>query len=416
MTATSWTTRAAVAITAAAFAVAAGCAVPGNPSPPRSGLSKLEVGDYSLEPPVAAPGGNEKYGRIVESVRFAEILAEPTDLDPALTVPGRGFGVAPLATPAHAGAYFVAPTRAVLERNGMVAGVAVDRSDKPVERGAPPGSARMLTIMVLRFADSAAAQRAAQEIDAAETVASPADEPVRIPEYPAAHGHWRPSGSTIAVSIARESFVVTVLAGLNAPDLGALTTLARKVFDAQLPRLRDFVATPREKLAALPLDRDGMIARMVPQAPGRWPFPAVLGLRPNTGWDASVHASGVVYGPRASVMFIYGKTAKPDLVAVNGLDVLFRFPDSVSARQSFDDAKRKGKANAESGSPLPSPGGIEDIICYEEPAAAGPQPLRFSCRIVFGRYVATVFGRQLVSIQQRAAAQYALLVNSEPGA
>ncbi|MFD0362865.1 hypothetical protein ACFQZZ_15585 [Nocardia sp. GCM10030253] len=409
--------RAAVALTAATLALATGCTAPGNPIPRLPDLSALDVGEFGLEPLAEPANGNEGYGRALESVRLAEVMADPLEVDPTLKFSSGGFGATPLPTPAKAVAFLADPVRAVLQRNGMVAGFAVGATDKDSGRTPPVGSARLLTIMVLRFPDAATATRAAEEIDTVDAAVNPENVAVGIPEYPAAHGHWRPNVPTLAVTVAHESFVVSVLAGLTAPDLGALTAVARKAFAAQLPRLRDFVATPREELAAIPLDRDGMLARMVPHAPGRWPFPAVNygSGQQDAGWDSAVQGTGVVYGPRGSLLWTPEKKAKPELIAINGLDVLFRFPNVTAARESFTAVARKDKEDPKTGVSIPSPAGVDDVSCIQDPTMTEPAVFHFICRVLYGRYVATIFGRSSKSIQQRAAAQYALLVNSERG-
>lgn len=408
--------RAVLASTAALLALATGCTVPGHPMPERPDLGAFDVGGYSREPLREPADDNEQYGRVMESVRLGEVMADPVEVDSTLTFPVTGYTAVPLPTAAKAGAFLAAPVRAVLEKRSMLAGFAVGRTDTEVERTPTIGAARLLTIMVLRFPDPTAAQRAAEEIDAVDAAVSADNVAVNIPGYLAAHGHWRPNVPTVAVSLAHESFVVTLLGGHTSPDLGALTTLARTAFDAQLPRLRDFAATPRDQLAALPLDRDDMLGRMVPKAPGRWPFPAVVfgSRQENAGWDTAIQASGVVYGPRATTLFrSAAKPNPPELIAFNGLEALMRYPDTTAARMAF---VKSTQGNEKSGlRPVASPVGVPDVICAQEPQMSVGSPFSYVCWVLYGRYVATLFGRQLQDFQQRAAAQYALLVNSGPG-
>lgn len=409
-------TLAAVVLSVSALALVIGCTVPGRPMPERLDQRALDVGGYSLEPLSAPSVGNERYGRIVESVRMGEVAVDPLAVDPTLTFALNGFPAVPAPTPAKAVAFLAYPVRAVLEKRQMLAGFVIGASDRKADRVPAVGAARLLTVLLLRFPDADAAQRAAEEIDAVDTAVSPENTAVTIPDYPGAHSHWRPNVPTLAASLAHDSFVVTLLAGHTAADLGALTGMAHKVFDAQLPRLGEFTATPRDQFAALPLDRDAMLSRMVPKAPGRWPFPAVtFGSRQqNAGWDSQIQASGVVYGPRATTLF--RGTAKPDgpeVVAFNGLDALMRFPDPTAARKSLDKAK---KADLEDGMrSVPAPAGVPDIFCGQAPGASAVYPFSLICHVLYGRYVATIFGRQLQDFQQRAAAQYAVLANSERG-
>lgn len=408
--------RAALACAVAVLALATGCTVHGRPTVQRPDLRSLDVGGYSLEPQHEPAVDDEKYGRVIESMRLGEMMADPTESDSALTFPLSGFRAVPLPTPAKAGAYLAAPVRSVLEKRGMLAGFAVGGTDKEVERTPVVGTARLVTVLLLRFPDSTAAQQAAEEIDSVDASVSPENLAVTIPEYPAAHGHWRPNVPTIAVSLAHESFVVTLLGAHTAADLTALTTLVRKAFDAQLPRLRGFAPTPREQLAALPLDRDAMLARMVPKAPERWPFPAVSygTAQENAGWDNSPQASGVVYGTRASLLFRgVGKPNPPELMAFNGLEALMRFPDVAAARTSFTNGQDKGDKEGQRS--MPGPTGVPDVTCAKRSDELTAAPFVFTCTVLYGRYVAVLFGRELRDFQQRVAAQYGLLVHSEPG-
>ncbi|MFI6364336.1 hypothetical protein ACIBG0_16480 [Nocardia sp. NPDC050630] len=408
--------RGVLVATVVVLALATGCTVHGQPTPQRPDLGSLDVGGYSLEPPHEPAVDNEKYGRVIESMRLGEVMADPSESDPTLTFPLSGFSAVPLPTPAKAGAYLAAPVRSVLEKQGMLAGFAVGRTDKEVDRTPVVGAARLLTVLVLRFPDPTAAQRAAEDIDSVDASVSPENVSVTIPEYPAAHGHWRPNVPTIAASLAQESFVVTLLGGHTAADLAILTTLVRKAFDAQLPRLRGFAVTPREQLAALPLDRDGMIARMVPKAPGRWPFPAVaFGTeKENAGWDSAPQASGVVYGTHAASLYRGVEKPNPvELMAFSGLEGLMRFPDVAAARKSF--AKAQDKADKDGLRSMPGPTGVPDVSCSKESGDLIAQLFIYTCTVLYGRYVAVLFGRTLHDFQQRVAAQYGLLVNSERG-
>ncbi|MEV5834122.1 hypothetical protein [Nocardia sp. NPDC052112] len=404
----------AVAASVSMLVLITGCTVLGHPMRERLDLHSL-VGGYSLYPLGAPSATDESYGRTLESVRMGEVAVDPVAVDPTLTLGLNGFPAVPVPTPAIAVAFLAAPVRAVLEKRGMLAGFAIGASDKEAGRVPAVGVARLLTVLLLRFPDADAARHAAEEIDAVDAAVSPENAAVTIPEYPSAHGHWRPNVPTIAASLAQESFVITVLAGDTVADLGALTGMARKVFDAQVPLLGGFAATPPDRFVALSLDRDGMLGRMVPKAPGRWAFPAVtFGARQqNAGWDSAIQASGVVYGPRATQLFRgTAKPGAPELVAFNGLDALYRFADAAAARQSFDKGK---KGDAEQGlRGIAGPAGVPDVSCSQERSASAVYPFNLVCRVLYGRYVATLFGRQPTDFQQRAAAQYAVLANSEP--
>ncbi|MFD4440045.1 hypothetical protein ACFWPK_09720 [Nocardia sp. NPDC058519] len=386
------------------LAVVSGCTVAGDPTPVPDPAT-LDVGPYSRFPLRAPERGSEYHGRVVESVRLGEVIANPARVDPVLTFARTRAGSDPLPTPAKAAALLANPVRAVLERHGMLAGYTVSATDSPAEFSI--GSSRILQVTLLRFPDAAAARLAAAEIDSADAEVSADNVAVTIPEHPAARAHWRPSVPTLAATTAVDSFVVTVLAGHTSPDLTALTALAGRAFEEQRQMLRDVVLTPPEAFADLPLDRDGMLGRMVPEAPGRWPFPVVIlgDLSEVAGWDSLVQARGIVLGPRAGHFYAPSRQVA-ELVGLNRFDRLMRFADAATAAEFF-----AGLPNNDGQLPVPPPKGMVDINCAESTTTS---PItKFSCRLRYGRYVAVVFSRDYQDVQQRAAAQYALLVNSE---
>lgn len=386
------------------LAAVSGCATTGEPVPVPDPAT-LDVGPYSRDPLLAPDHGSDYHSRVLESARMAEAALDPADVDPTLRY-GLRTRAAALPTAAKAAALLANPVQAVLERHRMVAGFSVGATDTPAE--VTIGGGRILQVLLLRFPDPTAAQQAAVEIDAVDAALSPDNVAVTIPEYPAARGHWRPTVPTLAATVARDSYVVTLLAAHTSPDLTALTALARTAFDVQLPLLRDFAATPPAKFADLPFDRDGMLGRMVPEAPGRWPFPVVIlaDVGANAGWGSLAQARGIVYGPRGAQRFL-GPTEHPiELLALNRFDLLARFADATAAKKHF-----AGLKTEPSRADVAAPAGPVDIRCTESLKA--DNMIRFGCVLQHGRYVASVFSRDYRDVQQRAAAQYALLVNSE---
>ncbi|GAB4586616.1 DUF7373 family lipoprotein [Nocardia sp. IFM 10818] len=401
-------------LAALAAALLAACTVTGDPTPHYPDPSTLETGDYSAIP-FETPSGSEAYGRILESVRMAEAMMDPAEADRTLTEPAGLSDIMPLPTPQKAAILLAQPVRAVLERHGMLAGVAVGASDRAGEQAPEPGRARVLTVIVLRFPDSDAAQRAAADIDAVDAAVSPDNIGVTIPDHPAARAHWRPSVPTLAATVAHDVYAISVIAGHTATDLTVLTGLARAAFAAQITRLRDFAPTPREQLATLPLDPHGMIRRTVPEAPGRWPYPAVVvhSQQLNAGWDSLISASGVAYGPRGA--WLWGgrrnTDTPPDLLVYNGFNALHRFPSAAIARRWF--AGTPARMADMSVRAVAAPAGVPDVWCWESPSPDFWSLTKYSCRVIYGRYVATVLARDLTNLHHKTAAQYGLLVNSE---
>lgn len=401
--------RTAVLVLAVVLGFATGCTVSGNPEPQYPDPKSLDSGQYSVEP-LDMPAGNEKYGRVVESGRMAEIMVDPVEVEPTLAFTVNAFGILPLPTPAKARHLLAEQAETVLEREGMLAGCAVAGTD--LKGGSPEvGKARVLTVIVLRFPDAEAARRAARDIDAVDKAVNPENVSVPIPDYPDAHAHWRPNVPTMAATIAHDSYVVSLLIGHTSPDLDALTGLARAAFTRQSSRLAGFSPTPADRIASLPLDQDGMIRRMVPAAPDRWPYPAVVvsTVQRAAAWNSRVITSGVVFGPRGAALFIGGRSARrpADSIAVNTSNILVRYATVVTARVAFIDSVR-GMALDTDLRPSAAPAGVPDVVCFDNPTTPA---LRFTCRQLVGRYMATISGRDQSTTQRKVVAQYGLLVN-----
>lgn len=404
---------AGVAAVLLAVALLAGCA--GRPAEAID-LATLDTGAYGVEPLEVPESGDPRRGHILESVRMAEFLVDPAEVDPALRSSADAVGLLPLPTPAKVASIVLAEqVGEVLERHGMLAGAAVTGAD--IDRNAEKpavGSARVLMVLVMRFPDTAAAERAAQEIDAADAAVNRDNVAVDIPEHPAAHGHWRPGVPTMAASIAYESYVVNVLAGDTAPDPAVLGDLTARAIDAQTRRLRDFVPTPPDRIAALPLDPEGLVRRMIPQAPRRWEYPAVTAMssQRTAGWAATAQVTGVSFGPRAS--YLRGSRGQPHTVeasAVSGFNQLRRYADPAVARAEFDGQVR---FNLDGGLlPVEGPAGVPGVRCVENPDLDLLSLTRFVCHVTYDRYIVTLFAREIGSARQRAAAQYGLLVNGD---
>ncbi|MFD4440048.1 hypothetical protein ACFWPK_09735 [Nocardia sp. NPDC058519] len=398
-------------VVAAALTVLCGCVRPGEPVPQPLDLATLDVGSNSVDPLTPPTTSTDKYGRVLESVRMGEAALDPVEVDPTLTN-GVANRTAPLPTPLKAAGILAEPVRKVLESQDMLAGFAVSGSDVNFRGRAPEvGVARLLTVLLLRFPDDTKARLAARQMNATDAAVTPDNVSVRIAEYPGAFAHWRPTVPTMAATLAHGSFVVSVLAAHTSPDQVALTGMVRKAFDVQLPRLRDFQPTPPDRFADLPLDRDGMVARLLPFGAGHWSTPTVIAADTdaNAGWSSSIAISGVVFGPRATrLMKHFGFRDPIEVVAVNGNNLVERFPDAVSARRVFTEERRA----ADPTTLIDTPAGVPDVYCNkldQHPAS----PSQVYCHVLYGRYTASIVGRNPAHAERQAAAQYALLVRSE---
>lgn len=381
--------------------VLTGCTVDGTAERAHADLATLDYGEYQ-HIPLQSPPGTEYSGKVIESMRLGEVMIAPAAADSALTGLPREKPFAPLPTPAKVSGVLSEQARAVLAEHGMLAGAVVSGTDT--------ANARTLTLVALRMPDNAAAAAAATEIDAADAAVNTDNVAIGIPNYPAARAHWRPNVASMAATIAHGAFVLSVLAVHTSPDATALTTMISKAFEEQLPGLERFVATPPEQFASLPIDPEQMLTRMVPEKPGRWSMPVVTLIDPDmiAGGKALLYASGVVYGPNAAHLYGAEQRASSDTTfAMMGFDGLKRLSDARLARESM----RRSDAQFDAMRAVSPPAGIEDIRCGDSPE--GSRVVRYTCRILYGRYLAIVFAAEEKLVLQKAAAQYSLLVRAE---
>ncbi|MEV0761742.1 hypothetical protein [Nocardia sp. NPDC050435] len=403
----------------------AGCVgmVPGTPRPASPDLSILDVGEWNTTPLPVPANGKPGYGRILESARLAEAVINPIDVDDTLVYPVSAL----LPTPLASVGILADVARPPLTEHGMVAGYSITANDTGGERSTMNGKSRLIRITVLSLRDDAAAAAAAQQIAAADFAAGVGNELVDIPGYAGVHSHWRPTVPTLGVYAAHGSFLVALYLRLPEPDRAALAGVAAAVLDAQLPRLDTFTPTRDGRLAELPLDPDGMLARMVPMQPGQWTFPS-LSRRENYFREVSVAIGvrmngGVVFGPGGvdhQIRVEQTDRTQPgefgiDRIAGTGLESLYRFQDAGRARWYYralvdNIAKSVAESTDAERALIAGPVGVPDVFCYRI-EFNGTDPYH-RCYLLDGRYLATVIGPDETFVRRRAAAQYALLANT----
>ncbi|MFF0631612.1 hypothetical protein ACFYTS_03865 [Nocardia sp. NPDC004151] len=382
------------------------CAIAGVPRAAAPELRALDLGGYSGRPLVVPGDTGETYARLLESVRMADAVVSPRDVDPALS----RVSAIPVPTPTDAVGILAEATRPTLTAHGMLAGFSIGGTDDP--SGSPrEGAATGLRITVLRMSDPMAAIETAREIDASDAAVNRDNVTVPFPEYFATHGHWRPYVPTMAVTLAHGPYVVSLYIVDPATDRAAMKALATRAFDAELPRLDAFTATAPEALPALTLDPEGMVSRLLPAEPGHWPYPTLFqdeyGLI--AGWGGPRRATGVVYGPVVADQLINppGKPSLPvQAVAVTDSTRLLRFSDAVGARHALE---RLSEPTA-TRTVVSAPDGVPEAVCLR---AAGAAPHNeYTCLVLDGRYLASVSGPTEPAVHRMAAAQYAVLVST----
>lgn len=372
-------------------------------------LSTLDYGGLAGRSVAEPRNDKERYSRIIESVRMAEAVVNPGDLDASL----RAKLPSPLPKPSDTTGILADVARPILIKYGMLAGYSIEgvRDCQPKDC-AKAINAWTTRITLLRLPDEAAARAAAAEIEAADFAVNPDNVAVSLPEYPAALGHWRPSVPTLGIVLAHGTFIVTVFITYPITDLGALTGLAAKTLAAELPVLERFQPTSVQDLPNLPFDPEGMLRRMVLTTHDEWPYPYITKLQPDTqaGAGLSIQASGVAYGPTGALHWLPGapEAARIDSGAIESVALvdqrwLIRLRDAVSARRfAVEESVSTLRQTPMAAPPIP------DATCLREEAILP----KYYCIVQDGRYVAIVQAIDQKSAHQMAAAQYALLVRN----
>ncbi|MFC9995600.1 hypothetical protein [Nocardia sp. NPDC127526] len=383
---------------------------PATSTTPAPDLSHLDVGPFGGDPLTEPANTDESYGRIIEAARLGEAVVNPYDIGKPYA-----FGhPSLLPTPQDTTGILAGAISPVLTNRGMITGYSVGGADTVDPSNFQPiiGTSKSLRITVLRMPDEAAARAAAQEIDTADAAVSADNVTVALSGYAEARAHWRPQVPTLAATVARGPYVVTLFITDAATDLAAMTAVATATFDAQLSRLGAFTATPAGKLATLAFDTDGMLRRMLPAQTGKWPYPAITNLdRGTTAGYGGLHAAtGVVYGPGGADQWTRDvNNTSPDRPVVDRMGVvddrwLLRLQDPARARQYFDARAAEFGTTDEK---IAGPAGVDDAACFR---SRDPRFEFYYCQVMDGRYVANVTATDRQSALQMAAAQYALLV------
>jgi hypothetical protein len=165
--------------------------------------------------------------------------------------------------------------------------------------------------------------------------------------------------------------------------------------------LREFNPTPVADIPALPVDPDGLLARMVTTDPANQP---------------PVSGTFAVYGPTGALRDQPPKFRKNEFYEKWGVDRigvtadqhLYRVRDHQAAMDTMaafiaDSSAREHEIDADENVP--------DERCFEtnKPPPNGPA---FACRIVVNNFYTLVRADTAVSAKQKAAAQYKLLAQN----
>ncbi|MEC3913282.1 DUF7373 family lipoprotein [Nocardia sp. CDC160] len=398
---------AAVAAVAVSVLVSAGCGSESHAAEEQSvDLSKLDTGNYSTKPREVRAKDPAQIGRYLEALRLGNALPLAQDVDPALkyNVPD----VNPFTNADSFIADQLAGNDAVLgwlnrtefdaNTPGLIAGFATGgRSDSDWV------ISYELKDAVMVFDSDSAATAAATALAHSGFGKNEGTEPAQSSRYPTAQIAWMPQSQALASWYATGRFVILALvinhenATLHESDQPGLIALADKAITVTADRMKAFQPTPKDKLADLPLDPEGLIRMTLIRPAGdptAYPF------------DGTLDAHGALHpadDPNATKAR-FDKSGV-DLVSF-GAGQVVRTRDTTAAETYIAD-----KASVRFQHRIDPPTGLPGARCVEY---HGPDKneFPFRCYAAYGRYAAEVWSTQKQDVYQRISAQYAMLVNS----
>ncbi|MGV9665152.1 DUF7373 family lipoprotein [Nocardia niigatensis] len=407
--------RTAVAVAAVIGGVVSitGCStgIGGRATPGELDVRTLDVGGMATEPfDRPMPGSHSfDHGIQLATMRLADHTITGRDIDPALKY-------SLISAPTRNGSsydLFWAPglqapdTSEVLEREKMLFGYtyqATDSADQILWGEPRPAGAEQATITVLQFPDEQTATRSAQEITDAEFNTAADNQAVTLPAHRQANTFQEPNQPDIESTLAHGSYVVNLVIRGKSSDPATLSTLADNAYTAELPMLDGLPPLSSREILVQDNDSNGMLRRTLQ---------AGTILSPRFADEATFGLQGYLHSQHdvewtAGVMTAAGADAfgysDPD-------------QDRTITTRTRDDAAASNLLNALAGQPglkpAITPTQVPDAHCFEDTAMRDNRKDRIICFVRYRRYVATIRSRQPVDADQRAAAQYALLANSQ---
>lgn len=388
---------------ATAVAVAlAGCSssVPGSvvmttvPAPAgQVDLTQLNPGNYPTTPrPPLGTAGDAQRGKTLESLRMANYLVGPWEVDPEL-LEGAMADTVDTKLLDH---LFGVGIGAVAAAHHLTAGFAAQRFSRTQQKS--------LVHVVLRFPNpqDAAAATAQMAKTGSNTPPAPGEAPaqyqrVPIPRHPETsgmshlwddNGHW----STMAFTSHGPYVLGQFVSSQDSTD--AAVDLIATMLDRQGPLIDQFQPTPTDQLANLPIDPDGLLARTLPPGEGDGTVtdpPAQL-LRDNDP-------------PRSKRLFDRAHLQRVG----HGATTVYQTPDIGSAQQIVDGFTAEATDIGFDGHQLVPAAGIQGMPgarCFT-PKESGASP--HYCLATADHYAIEVTAAQERDAHQLISAQYLML-------
>ncbi|WP_406232043.1 hypothetical protein [Nocardia sp. NBC_01009] len=361
-------------------------------------LAQLDVGGNATKPHDYGTAKTLEQAKIVEAERLANFIPLASDIDPRFA---HGYKLTSKVffDPKYSDLGNAIKLEKFTETApDFITGFASSGTTDPNVQGMD------LMNVVMVFPDEQKAKDAVVALERSDFEYSNRNQAVAIPKYPAAKAHWQPHEQSIGSWFAAGKLVVyswvydylRIAAG--EVDLTTLVSLVEKSLDVVVPSIAKFTPTPPDQLMNLPVDIDGMLGRTLPRI----------------NEELFTNPPGVYTGLAGLHFSTTPITARPALEAA-GVDryardhaIVYRTRDVAAARKLLAHQAELDKKLRS----VESPKNLPQAKCQEY-IGSDKFAIRFYCSVSYDRYVALVWSDQLVDLQQRMSAQYALLVNAE---
>ncbi|MFE3984302.1 hypothetical protein ACFXPR_07445 [Nocardia tengchongensis] len=414
----------------AASLVGCGDQVAGSPAAAEVDVQQLTVGNYPTDPLDVRFSYSHAFAsgesiRAIALARLTDHVVIGADVDPRFS-----HNVLALSLDSAKAAKLTkvlgGAVQPALENNGMMFGFSAaassralpksrqrDRSGNfsPFDGAEGESETSAFNVTVLQFPDQQRAQAAADQMEAADfAVAADQNVHVTLDKQPNAKAHWRPGVPSMAATMSYGQYVVNVYVAQPKPNLDELRKLAEQVFTAQLPLLDQAPALSPHEIFRLDYDPDAMQQRTL--HPNEY-------IRPHPISEAT-------RTPRGYLHYVDDQATWKRLLEDSGVDrmstassggMLFRARDAAAANALWSGINSATRVS------VAAPAKVPNVSCTSVPKDDFDQSWYaydltstgtvYICALHYDRYVARVASGQLTDVQQRAAAQYALLAKAQ---
>lgn len=353
--------------------------------------SKLDWGNYSIVPRDMTTVATLESGAIQESIRLAEYVPLPIEIDSRLVLGGSSHPRTAQSPPGVTGFPRGTP--------GLVSGWSTRADERDLDTIS--SLALYMDLDIARFDTRDNAARAMNILADDVDPEYPHKGALTIPGYDTARAVLTYFDS-VNVWVAHDNYVIWLWVSdrIAAPEGPApLIDLAKRALDKQLEMLQGYRPTPADQIATVQPDIDGLLGHTLPDERDL--------IQPSTGiYSARAALHHQIDPARSQRAFA---DAGVDLVA-SDLDTLYRASDPEAASRlaaNFVDELSKVYLR------IDSPPGLPTAQCLHRKDDESGSSAKYICYLTYDRYVAEVLADQPQDLYQRVSAQYKLLTHGQ---